>query len=429
MNILIPVVTLIFLMALGLPIGFSLGAAGLLGLYLIGGLDVVTGLLAIVPFRTSASFILTTIPMFVLMAEFVKQGGLAKDLCDSAQKWLGHLPGGLAIAAIAACAGMGALTGASTAAAAAIGGTMMPQMKKYGYNRSFASGTLSMGGTLAIMIPPSIPMIIYGTQTETSIGELFIAGIIPGIISAIFYSILIIAWCKIRPEIAPQIEGSSWRAKIESLKDIWPVSVLVVAVIGGMYSGLVTPTEAGAVGAAGAFTIMLILRRLTSKDLVISLYNTALTTTMIMTIVFGAHFFSYFITISGASDAVAKMLESLQLSPVLVIILVIVPIWVLLGMFMDNLPILLLTLPVMFPPVVKMGFDPVWFGVLCVALGEVGLITPPVGLVVFVVSSITEVPLHEVFRGAIPYIIAEAVVLALLIAFPQLATFLPALMR
>jgi tripartite ATP-independent transporter DctM subunit len=333
------------------------------------------------------------------------------------------------MAAILSSAVMGAMSGASTASAAAIAGASMDEMTRYRYNRSFAAGTIAMGGTLAIMIPPSIPMVIYGVQTETSIGELFMAGIIPGLISTFMYGLLVFVWVRLRPDIAPGVPKFPLRERLESLKPVWTIVSLVVLIIGGMYAGFFTPTEAGAVGAAGALIITAGMRRISLREILPSLYNTAMTTTMIMTIVIGAHFFSFFLTMAGVTQTVSDVLTSMPLSPIATLVFVIVPIYLVLGMFMDNVPILLLTLPVMMPAVMAMGFDPIWFGVIVIAMGEVGLVTPPVGLTVFVVSAVAKIPLDAVFRGALPFLLAEAVVLALLIAFPGLATWLPALMR
>lgn len=429
MSVVGPILLLFVLFVIGAPIGIALGVAGVVGLYLVGGIDVVLGLLALNPYRESASFILSAVPMFVLMAEFSTRGGLARDLYHAAYKWTGHWPGGLGMAAIASSAVMGAMSGASTASAAAIAGASMDEMTRYRYDRSFAAGTIAMGGTLAILIPPSIPMVIYGVQTETSIGQLFIAGIIPGIVTAILYGIVVFGWVRLRPGIAPAVPKFSTRERLESLKPIWTVVSLVVLIIGGMYAGFFTPTEAGAVGAAGALAITGAMRRLSLREILPALYNTAMTTTMIMTIVIGAHFFSFFLTMAGVTQTVSSALTSMPLNPVATLVFMILPIYLVLGMFMDNVPILLLTLPVMMPAVTAMGFDPVWFGVIVIAMGEVGLVTPPVGLTVFVVSAVAKVPLDAVFRGALPFLLAEAFMLALLIVFPGLATWLPALMR
>ncbi|MBI2529386.1 MAG: TRAP transporter large permease [Candidatus Rokubacteria bacterium] len=429
MTVAIPIGLLMVLFIVGMPIGIALGVAGLLGLYLAGGADVALGLLALNPYRESASFILSAVPMFVLMAEFSTRGGLARDLYHAAYKWTGHWPGGLGMAAIFSSAAMGAMSGASTASAAAIAGASMDEMTRYGYDRSFAAGTIAMGGTLAIMIPPSIPMVIYGVQTETSIGQLFIAGVIPGILTALLYAAVVWGWVRFVPRIAPRVLPFSRHEHLESLKPVWTIVVLVTLIIGGMYAGFFTPTEAGAVGAAGALVITIAMGRLGLREILPALYNTAMTTTMIMTIVIGAHFFSFFLTIAGVTQTVSSILTSVPLSPVATLVLIILPIYLVLGMFMDNVPILLLTLPVVFPAVTAMGFDPIWFGVIVIAMGEVGLVTPPVGLTVFVVSSVAKVPLDEVFRGALPFLLAEAAAIALLILVPGLATFLPNLMR
>jgi len=425
----VPITLLMVFFITGMPIGIALGVAGVLGIYLNGGTDVVLGLLSLAPYGTSASFILTAVPMFVLMAEFCTRGGIARDLYHAAYKWMGHWPGGLAMATVMSSALMGAMSGASTASAAAITGASMPEMRRYRYEPAFATGTLAIGGTLAIMIPPSIPMVVYGVLTETSIGQLFIAGIIPGIITALLYMGVVWAWVRVDPTVAPKIPAFSWNERFVSLKPVWATVALVTLLIGGMYMGFFTATEAGAIGAAGAFIIVASMGRLKMNDILPALLNTGMTTAMIMVIVIGAHFFAYFLTIAGVTQSVSTALAASPLGPMGTMVLIILPVYLLLGMFMDNVPILLLTLPVVFPAIVAMGFDPIWFGVIVIVMGEIGLVTPPVGLTVFVVSSVAKVPLDKVFRGAIPFLAAEAVVIALLLAFPQIVTFLPKLMK
>ena len=272
-------------------------------------------------------------------------------------------------------------------------------------------------------------MVVYGVLTETSIGQLFIAGIIPGIITALLYMGVVWGWVRLDPSVAPKIQPFSWKERFESLKPVWATVALVTLLIGGMYVGLFTATEAGAIGAAGAFIITAAMGRLKRSDILPALYNTGMTTAMIMVIVIGAHFFAYFLTLAGVTQAVSNALAASPLGPMGTMILIILPVYLLLGMFMDNVPILLLTLPVVFPAVVAMGFDPIWFGVIVIVMGEIGLVTPPVGLTVFVVSSVAKVPLDKVFRGAMPFLLAEAVMIALLLAFPEIATFLPKLMK
>ena len=311
----IPLTLLVLFFVAGMPIGIALGVAGVLGLYLSGGADAALGLLTLAPYGTSASFILTAVPMFVLMAEFCTRGGIARDLYHAAYKWMGHWPGGLAMATVMSSAMMGAMSGASTASAAAITGASMPEMKRYGYNPSFATGTLAIGGTLAIMIPPSIPMVVYGVLTETSIGQLFIAGIIPGIITALLYMGVVWGWVRLDPSVAPKIQPFSWKERFESLKPVWATVALVTLLIGGMYVGLFTATEAGAIGAAGAFIITAAMGRLKRSDILPALYNTGMTTAMILVIVIGAHFFAYFLTLAGVTQAVSNALAASPLGP------------------------------------------------------------------------------------------------------------------
>ena len=422
-----PVILLLILLGIGLPVAFAMGVSGTIGLYMLGGIDLVMGILGTSPYRTSASFLFTTLPLFIFMAEIISATNITRDLFNAAHKWLGHLPGGLGIATVMACALLGAMSGSSTASAAAMSSIAIPEMVKFNYKKYMAAGVVAIGGTLAIMIPPSIPMIVYGITTETSIGKLLIAGVFPGLLTALFYSVGIIGWVKFDPEVAPLISPYSWRERFLSLKELWPVLVLIILVIGGMYSGFVTATEAAAVGAFGALMIGLATRRLTWRNFTIAVKATLRSSTMIFTIIIGAMVLGYYMTVSLLTQQTISFITNLPVGKWGIMVIVVV-LYLILGCFMDQIAILLLTLPLTFPLVTGLGFDPIWFGVIVIALAEIGLVTPPVGMNSYVVSSVSKVSLEDTFKGAGIMLLFEAVVLIILLAFPKISTWLPSLM-
>lgn len=428
MEIAVPVVMFLLLLVLGMPVGFALGASGALGLFLSTGFDPMMGILSSSPYRSSASFLFTTLPMFILMAELAAAGGLARDLFSAAYKWIGHLPGGLGVATVLASAGFGAMSGSSTAGAAAMSSIAIPEMLRFGYNRSLAAGVVAIAGTLSIMIPPSIGFVLYGIITETSIGKLLIAGILPGALTAVVYSVGIVLWVKLKPGAAATMTPCTWKERWSSLNGLWPVIVLFGLVVGGLYSGLATPTEVAAVGAAGALVISVALRRLDFDGIKLAFKRTVAITAMIFTIIIGAMIFGYFLTVTGTITSAVGAIGSLPVHP-WVILLLIILLYVLLGMFMDQIAIVLVTMPLTFPVVMELGFDPIWFGVIIVCVAEIGLVTPPVGMNSFVVSASAKIPLEDVFRGAGVMLIPAVVVLTLLLAFPEIALWLPSLMR
>ncbi len=423
----LPIILLLVLLVVGMPVAFAMGVSGTIGIYMLGGMDTLMGILGTSPYRSAASFLLTTLPLFIFMAEIISATNITRDLFNAAHKWLGHLPGGLGIATVMACALLGAMSGSSTASAAAMSSIAIPEMVKFNYKKHMAAGVVAIGGTLAIMIPPSIPMIVYGITTETSIGKLLIAGVFPGLLTALFYSVGIIGWVKLDPEVAPLISPHSWRERFFSLKGIWPALVLITLVIGGMYSGFVTATEAAAVGAFGALMLGLAMHRLTWRSFSTAVKSTLRSSTMIFTIIIGAMILGYYMTISLFTQSAISYITSLPIGRWGVMMILVV-VYLMLGCFMDQIAILLLTLPLTFPLATGLGFDPIWFGVIVIALAEIGLVTPPVGLNSYVVSSVSKVSLEETFKGAGIMLIFEAVVLAILLAFPQISTWLPSLM-
>jgi C4-dicarboxylate transporter, DctM subunit len=428
MVVAIPLSLLLFLLAFGMPIAFAMLLSGAVGLIMVGGLDMFMGIAQTTPQESVASFLLSTIPMFVLMAEFMTASGITKDLFRAGYKWLGHLPGGLGIATIFAGTGLAAVCGSSTAAAATLASSAVPEMRRYGYKTDFAMGTVSIAGTLAIMIPPSIVLILYGILTETGIGSLLIAGIIPGIITALGYIVTILLWVKRSPEVAPRIDViPTMKEKVESLKGIWPMLLLVMVVIASIYSGIVTATEAGAVGAFTAFLIALGMRRLTLKNTLEALNRTLKSTSMILLIVVGAMFFGYYLTSTQVTQNLVHLIQVMDI-PRWVILMFIIILYLILGMFLDQIAILILTLPFTFPLMVALGYNPVWFGIIVTKTAEIGLVTPPVGMNVFVASGSAGIPTAVAFKGVFWFVITDLVILLLLILLPFLSTWLPSVM-
>jgi len=425
--IIVTVGSLLAFLIIGMPVGFALGVSGSIGLWMINGLELVSGILQTTPHSSAASFVLTAVPMFVLMAEYATVSGMTRDAFVAAYRFLGHIKGGLAIACVLASAGMAAVSGSSTASAATMAKAAIPEMRKYNYDDALSAGVVGVAGTLAIMIPPSIILILYGIMTEVSIGDLLIAGIIPGIVTAVGYFISIYFWVRKKPDIAPTIEPFSRRERMDALKKVWPMLVLITAVLVGIYSGAITPTEAGAFGSFIAFLITLTARNKGEKWLEKVLSHTATTTAMIFTIIIGAMVFGYFLTYTQVTQNLIGFVGGLNVSN-WVILCIIIAIYLLLGMFMDQLAILFLTVPLTFPLAMSLGFDPIWFGIIITKTAEIGLVTPPLGLNIYVVSSSADVPIETAFKGTGRLLIVEFIVLLLLLLFPKIATWLPQLM-
>ena len=418
---------LIGLIALGMPIAFALAVCGALGLYLEVGVSPMLSVLQTTPYRTAASFLLSTVPLFILMAELLARGSIVRALYRACYLWLGHIRGGLALAAIAASVGFAVLSGSSTAAAAAMSRISMPEMRRYGYNESFALGVVAVGGTLSIMIPPSLPLILYGVLTETSIGRLFLAGILPGALTALFYVVTIVVRVRRNPDLAPPTERHAWPERLSSLPGTSPAIILVFLVLGGIYSGAITATEAAAVGAAGAFIISVLVGGLRWNGIKDAFGATLSTTSMIFAIIIGAMIFGYFLAITQVPQALVTWVGGLPL-PSWTILLIIILLYLVLGFFIDQIAIIILTLPLIFPLVLAQGYDPIWFGIILTKTVEMGLVTPPLGLNVFVACGATNTRVEAGFRGVTPFLLGDLVVILLLILFPPIATFLPSLM-
>jgi C4-dicarboxylate transporter, DctM subunit len=418
---------LLILLLLRMQIGIAMGLVGFFGFAYITGWGPAFGLLRTVPYTTFASNDLSVIPLFVLMGSFAFAAGMSEDLYRSVRTLFGSLRGGLAIATVAACACFAAISGSSLATAATMSKVAMPEMMKYNYDKALATGSIAAGGCLGILIPPSVILIIYGIITEQSIGKLFMAGFIPGILQALFYIITIMILCRRNPALGPPGPATTTSEKFLSFLKTWQVIVLFLIVIGGIYSGIFTPTEAAGVGAFIAFVFMVLRGKLTWSNLKTTLTSTASTTGMLFLIVLGAMILGYFFSVTRLPFELASMVSNLPVNRYVILILILL-ILLVLGCLMDSMAIVLLTVPVFYPLILQLNFEPIWFGILVVRVTEMGLITPPVGLNVFVIQGITKVPMHTIFRGVTPFLIADVAEIMLLIAIPQLTMFLPNLM-
>ena len=421
----IGIALLFLLFASGMPIGFVMALVGWLGYVYLGSLDAGLNILGITFYAGGTSYTLSVIPLFMLMGQFAAHSGLSRDIYHTVEKWVGNRLGGLAMATIGACAGFAAISGSSVATAATMGTVALPEMKKYNYGQSLATGTVAAGGTLGILIPPSTTFVFYAILTEQSVGKLFIAGIFPGALLALLFILTIAIQVRLKPEIAPRGLGSSLKEKMISLKGIWGMIVLFIIVMGGIYTGVFTPTEAAGVGAFGAFLFSLSKRQMSWKTFLGSLRMTAQTTAMIFIIIISAHIFGYFLAITRIPSELAAYMIDLAVSKYIILAVVII-LYTILGMFLEGFAILVLTIPIIQPLMVDLGFDPIWLGVVITIMMEMSLITPPVGVNVFVIKGVAkDVPMYTIFRGIWPFWIAMLVCLIILSFFPQIALLLP----
>jgi len=421
---------LFFLLTTGVHIGVALGLSGFIGILITINERAALAQVATVPFSTTNSFTLAVIPLFILMGALATQAGLTTDLYRAAYNWLGKISGGLAMATTLASAAFGAACGSTIVNAAVFTKMAMPEMTKFGYDKRLSAGCIAASGTLASLIPPSILMIIYAVITEQSVARLLVAGLIPGLMSAGIYMLGIYVVARLRPDLAPIPDVViSRREKWESLKGVWGISFLFILVIGGIYLGFFVPTYAGAVGAFGAFLIVAAKGKLNGKVLVDTFKDAGITTSTIFIIVIGGIIFARFLTYTGLVGDISDWMLALELSPI-AYLLGFAVLYLLLGMLIDPIAIMVMTLPVMFPIMTSVGYDPIWLGVIAIKLAEISLITPPVGLNVYVVRSASPVPLRleEVFAGVTPFLLMDLLTLGLLIAFPAIVLFLPSLM-
>ena len=421
-------IALFVLMLARVPIGMAMGLVGVAGFgYLTNG-HAALKIVGHTTMRTVTDFNFAVIPLFLLMGAFATTSGMSRELFRAANAFVGHLRGGLGIATIAACGGFSAICGSSVATAATFSRVAYPEMRRYGYPQSFATGVIAAGGTLGIMIPPSTVLAVYGLITEQDVGKLFVAGILPGIVAVIMYmlTISIIGWA--RPDFLPAGPRSDRTEKLSSLRDVWATLVLFFFVIGGIYGGMFTATEAAGMGAGGAFLLGLLRGRLSRQDILRSLLESTRTTAAVFTILIGALLFGYFLTITQTPQKVTEFLTALGIGRYGVLTLILF-MYLVLGCLMDALAMIILTVPIIFPVIKQLGFDPIWFGVIIVMTVELGLIHPPVGMNIFVIKSVIEdTKISTIFYGVLPFIVTDLLRLALLVAFPIIALWLPSRM-
>jgi tripartite ATP-independent transporter DctM subunit len=421
---------MLVLMFLGVPIGVAMGMVGFLGFAWVNGWNSALNMLSLAPYSSVANYVLTVVPLFVLMGHIANETGIGRELYSTAQIWLRHRRGGLAMATVAACAGFAAISGSSVATAATMTTVALPQMRKLGYDPKLATGSVAAGGTLGILIPPSVIFLIYGFLTEQSIGKLFLAGIFPGLLLTLLFiiTIAIVTWRN--PKLAPQAQVRATLAEsLIALREVWAVAALFALVIGGMYGGIFTATEAAGIGALGALLVALMRGRLTWPALVRALANTVETVAIVTVILIGAVVLGYFLAVTQLPMKLAQMLADSGLSPTSIMIMIIAA-YLIMGAFMDELAMILLTVPILFPVVQTLGYDPIWFGVIIVIVCQAGMIAPPVGLNVFVISGmVKDVPMQDIYRGIMPFLAAMIVLLIILMLAPEIALYLPRTMK
>lgn len=424
---LIGFVVLFTLLFLGVPIAIGMSLVAIVGTSTIIGIDPTMRLIGQKAMDTSTNFSFSVLPLFILMGAFITRSGLSKDLYDCANAFVGHMRGGLSMATIVACGGFSAVSGSSIATAATMTPIAMPSMRRYGYSEQLATGSIAAGGTLGILIPPSVVLVIYGTLTETNIGALFIAAIIPGILGVLFYLGAVVVVTRFRPEAGPRGERFSWHQRATSLKGVWGVLALFLLIMGGMYVGWFTPTEAAGVGAVGGMLFTALRGRLSFATLVEVLRESVQTTAMLLFLIVGAVLFKDFVNFAGLPSALESTFKDMSIAPILVIIFILA-IYILLGCVLDSYSMILLTVPSLYPMIEAMGFDLVWYGIIVVVVTEISLITPPIGINVFVLRSLLpEVPQTTIFKGVLPFVAADFLRLAVLVAFPVLSLWLPSL--
>src|ERR1700736_465207 len=416
------------LMLLRVPVGMALGLVGVSGFaYLVNG-DAALKIVGHTSMRTVTDYTFGVIPMFLLMGAFVSASGVSRELFRAADAFVGHRKGGLGVATIAACAGFAAISGSSVATAATFSTVAYPEMRRYGYPQSFATGVIAAGGTLGAMFPPSTVLAVYGIITEQDIGRLFIAGILPGLLAVSMYILTVAVIGSLRPGFLPAGVRAGAPERMKAIRGVWAPVLLFVFVIGGLYGGLFTPTEAGGMGAGGAFLIGVLRGRLSRTDVRRSLLQATRTAAAVFTVLIGALLFGYFLAVTQTPQKVTAFLTGLGLGRYGVLALIML-MYLVLGCLMDALAMVILTVPIIFPVIKELGFDPIWFGVIIVMTVELGLIHPPVGMVVFVIKSvIPEVNFSTIFKGVLPFIVTDLIRLVILIAFPIIALWLPSRM-
>jgi C4-dicarboxylate transporter DctM subunit len=424
---LIGIATITLLILAGVHIAFALILIGFLGLACIIGPASALSNITLIEFNKVNSYEFAVVPLFLLMSVFVARSGIGKEIYRTACAWVGHLKGGLAMATTAACGLFAACCGSSLATAIAMGQMAYPEMKRYNYDSTLSIGTIAAGGTIGILIPPSIGFIVIGILTELSIGKLFVAGIIPGILEVLFYMGTIHVMCVLNPKLGPALPPTTFSEKIKSLSLTWPALFLFLLVIGGIYGGVFTPTEAGAVGACGALIIGLLRRSISGSDFKECMLESAKIIAMMVALIIGAFIFNQFLALTRIPFVTSKFIVSLGYNRYIILVSIIL-VYIILGMIFDVFAVLVLTIPIIFPTVVALGFNPIWYAVIMVRVIEVGMITPPFGINLFGLAGTVQVPIENIYKGVIPFLVADFLHIALLIAVPSLVTFLPDIM-
>ena len=439
------VVLLILLVLVGMRIYAAAALTGFVGLVCLRGWDVAVAVVGTIPHSKTVFYSLSVLPLFILIGFFAFHAGLTAKLFETAKRWVGWAPGGLAVATVFASAGFAAVSGASTATAAVFSRVAVPHMSEFGYKPRLTAGVIAAGGTLASLIPPSAILVVYAIIVEQSVGKLLLAGLVPGVVSVLIYVLLIVTMCKVQPSLGKSITGFSWRERFESIPGSLPIILVVTIIFGALYTGTATPTEAGAVGAAVIFVVYVIraLRERSvlkyAKNFRTALMETARLSVMIFTLIWGVFVFVRFLGYAQLPMAFSDWIVTLDVEPIFIMICILLA-YAVLGMFMDAIGMLILTLPVVFPAVIALGYDPIWFGVLVVKMAEICLITPPIGLNCFVVAGVSQeltsktgeslaIPLQDVFRGIAPFFVADVVTVAFLLLFPDIVMWLPNTMQ
>ncbi len=418
-------VVLFILMLLRVPVGMAMGLVGVTGYGYIVGMEPALKMVGQTTMRTVTDQSFAVIPMFMLMGAFVSISGVSRELFRAANAFMGHLRGGLGVATVLACGGFAAICGSSVATAATFSKVAYPEMRRYNYPKSFATGVIAAGGTLGIMIPPSTVLAVYAILTQQDIGKLFMAGVMPGLLAILMYILTISLIVMAKPGFLPAGERRSWRERLASLKDVWAPLALFVFVIGGLYGGLFTPSEAGGMGAAGAFILGVVRRRLNLAQIREALLEATRTSAAVFTVLIGALLFGYFLTITQTPQKITEFLTGMGLGRY-ALLAIIMGMYLVLGCLMDAMAMIILTVPIIYPLILQLGFDPIWFGVIIVMTVELGLIHPPVGMNVFVIKSVVQdVSFTAIFRGVLPFIGTDLIRLVILIAFPAIALWLP----
>ncbi|WP_099303137.1 TRAP transporter large permease [Bacillus sp. Marseille-P3800] len=426
---LLAMIALLILFLLRMPVAVALLVVGVFGIAAIRDWNASFAQLAISPFNTATSFSLSVIPLFIFMGMILSNSGFGQDLYRAVDAWIGKMRGGLAMTTIGTSALFSCISGSVNATTATMARICLPEMRKYNYDPGLSTACVAAGGTLGILIPPSVILILYGVLTMETVGSLLIAGIVPGILQIFLFMATVYLLVRRNPALAPIGEAKPFSVKLRSLGMVWPFAALFLLSIGGIYIGIFTPTEAGAIGAFGAFVIALFTKRLSWSHFTSALSDTTRLTAMIFFILIGADVFSKMLAMSGIPTALTSYVGGLDLSPYVILIFILIAYFIL-GLFLEGIAIFVLTLPVTYPLIIELGFDGVWFGVIMILVMNIGLVTPPLGISVYIISGVAkDIPIQKIFRAMVPMIIAMLVCVVLLVMFPQLATWLPELMR